>query len=66
MFNAKVGSKVVSAKWVKEIFAPEWADIITKSEKWKYGENMNSISKVVELINFAISKIKETEIYKEI
>ena len=66
VFNAKVGSKVVSAKWVKEEFCPEWTNLISKSENWKYGEDMNSISKVVEFINFAVGKIKETEIYKEI
>jgi predicted nucleotidyltransferase len=64
VFNAKVGSKVVSAKWVKEVFAPEWSNLITKSENWKYGEDLNSIEEVVEFIKFSISKIKEAEIYR--
>ena len=63
VFNAKVGSKVVSAKWVKEVFAPQWSSLIIKSEKWKYGEDLNSIEEVVEFIKFSISKIKETEIF---
>lgn len=63
VFNAKVGSKVVSAKWVKEVFAPEWSSLIIKSEKWKYGEDLNSIEEVVEFIKFSISKIKKTEIF---
>ncbi len=66
VFNAKVGSKVVSARYVKEIFAPEWSTLITKSEKWKYGEDLNSIEEVVEFIKFSISKIKEAEIYRSI
>lgn len=66
VFNAKIGSKVVSAKWVKDVFSPEWSDLITKSESWKYGEDMNSISEVVEFIKFAIGKIRETEIYRNI
>lgn len=66
VFNAKVGSKVVSAKWVKEEFCPQWSAQITKSESWKYGEDMNSIPEVVEFIKFAVSKIKETEIFKGI
>lgn len=66
VFNAKVGSKVVSAKWAKEVFAPEWSSLIIKSEKWKYGEDLDSIDYVVEFIKFAIGKIKETKIYSSI
>lgn len=66
VFNAKVGSKVVSSRYVKEIFAPEWSNLITKSENWKYGEDLKSIEEVVEFIKFSIDKIKETEIYRMI
>ncbi|HSX08634.1 MAG TPA: aminoglycoside adenylyltransferase domain-containing protein [Candidatus Saccharimonadales bacterium] len=56
-----VGSKTVSATWVKNEY-PEWKNIIEEAEKWEYGVEMKRQEEVIEFIKFTIQKIKEKDI----
>ena len=58
VFRNSVASKKVSSVWAKKEFS-EWKDLIETAERWKYGDEMNRATDVVEFVNFVVGKIEE-------
>ncbi len=57
----EVGSKKISAEWVKSRY-PEWKNLIETAENWHYGIEMKEKEKVIEFIKFIIDKVKDQNI----
>lgn len=54
-----VGSKTVSASWVKNEYAPQWKGLIEEADKWEHGVEMKQQEEVIEFIKFTIKEIKD-------
>lgn len=57
VLNNKVGSKREAAEWVKNIFAPEWQNLIEEAEHWYHGTEMRSQEKTEDFIKFTMEKL---------
>jgi hypothetical protein len=62
VLGAKIGSKKVSAKWVKNEY-PEWKHLIETAERWEHGMEMRSPDETKEFIKFAVEKVREKKLY---
>ncbi len=60
-----MGSKKVSARWVKNGFG-EWSNLIQTAENWQYGTEMNLREETIEFIKFIVNKVKETQLYAQL
>lgn len=65
VYCGKTGTKKISAKWVKEIFAPQWTTLITAAENWTYDKEMSLKMELIEFIKFVINEIKQTALFSE-
>ncbi len=57
-----MGSKAVSALWVKNEFCPEWRYLIEFAEKWQYGKDMAFKDETIEFIQYVVNKISEVRL----
>ncbi len=48
--NSKIGSKTTSSNWVKINLFPQYEDLITLAQQWKYGEDMKAKERVIRFI----------------
>jgi len=55
----KVGSKKVSAQWVKNKFGSQWNNLIQTAENWHYGKEMHLQKETIEFIKFVIKIVNE-------
>lgn len=60
-----VGTKKVSAEWVKNTFGLPWSILIANAQSWKYGKEMFLRDETIEFLKFVIDKVKQTTIYKQ-
>lgn len=58
VFDASLGSKKVSANWVKTKF-PEWSDLIQAALSWHYGLKMSREKEAVNFLRFVIDKVSK-------
>lgn len=56
-----VGSKTVSASWVKNEY-PQWKDLIEEADQWHYGAEMKRQDEVIQFIKFTIEKVRGTNL----
>lgn len=61
VFNGSVGSKTVSASWVKKEY-PQWKNLIQEADEWDYNKEMESQAETVKFIKFTIDKVNEINI----
>lgn len=54
-------SKKVAAQWAKSTY-PHWKDLIEEAERWTYSAAMKRQADAVAFLQFAIAKVKETNV----
>lgn len=59
----KIGSKAVSAAWVKGEY-PQWKVLIEAAEVWRYGEELHRQTETLHFLRFVIGIVSETVLYK--
>jgi len=63
VINAEAWSKKASASWVK-IKYPEWSELISSAENWKYGDNLYKQTETLKFLTFVIDKVKGTVLFR--
>lgn len=54
--NDNIASKRVASDWVKQTYH-EWADIVSKAERWHHGAGMSSDDEVRDFISFTVKEV---------
>lgn len=62
VMQSKLGSKKVSAAWVKSAY-PQWQPLIEAAEAWRYGMELHHEAETLEFLRFAIATVSKTELY---
>lgn len=62
VMQGKLGSKKVSAAWVKSAY-PQWEPLIEAAEAWSYGVELHNEAETLDFLRFVIATVSNTELY---
>lgn len=62
VMTGNLGSKIVSARWVKDHY-PQWRTLIEVAEKWHYEVEMTKQTEALEFLKFVINEVKDNNLY---
>ncbi len=61
-----LGSKQVSAMWVKSHYGAPWAEVVSLAESWHYGTEITLREQGLAFLDFVIGEVSGTGLYKEL
>lgn len=62
VMQGKLGSKKVSAAWVKSAY-PQWQPLIAAAEAWGYGVELHNEAETLDFLRFVIATVRTTDLY---
>jgi hypothetical protein len=62
VMQGKLGSKKVSAAWVKSAY-PQWQPLIEAAEAWGYGAELHNEAETLDFLRFVIATVSKTDLY---
>ena len=64
--RSQAGSKKMAASWVMENYGERWGNLINRAQHWEYGIELHLRQEAMDFLDFAISEVSKTEVYKEV
>jgi len=66
VMRGALGSKQVSAEWVKSHYGAPWADAVTLAESWRYGMDLSLRETALAFLDFVIGEVSRTELCRQV